>query len=334
MKKTLLALAVVTAAGSANAAINVYDNNGVKVDLSGAAEVQYFDGFEKNKDATIRLDDGDFAINATYAINENLNVISGMAFKYESRDVQNDELWVGFSSNQMGALTFGRQLLVSDDSGIGKDYELGLEQVDFAQTEGDRVIKYVYDNGTFYAAASHELGADHNTQITDGRLGFRTNGLDVRVYGYDGERVGLKGLEYDQNGNPIIIPGNAGEDIRGYNLEAVYGFGAFNVAASFGQIEYKAADTHKTNKDLDLYEINGSYTMDKTTFALGYVHAKDKENDVSHDNVYANVTQQLHSNVKVYLEVGYADNDDVVVDNTNVKQFEDFGYVAGMEVKF
>ncbi|TLS84001.1 porin [Photobacterium damselae subsp. damselae] len=328
MKKTLLALAVMTAAGSANAAINVYDNNGVKVDLSGAAEVQYFDGFEKNKDATIRLDDGDFAINATYAINENLNVISGMAFKYESRDVQNDELWVGFSSNQMGALTFGRQLLVSDDSGIGKDYELGLEQVDFAQTEGDRVIKYVYDNGTFYAAASHELGTDNQTQITDGRLGFRTNGLDVRVYGYDGERVGYKGFELDANGHQIIDPDKAGEDIRGYNLEAEYGFGAFNVAASFGQIEYKNAVKHNTTEDLDLYEINGSYTMDKTTFALGYVHANDKHNDVNHDNVYANVTQQLHSNVKVYAEVGYADNDKIINDR------EEFGYVAGMEVKF
>ncbi len=335
MKKTLLALAVMTAAGSANAAINVYDNNGVKVDLSGAAEVQYFDGFEKSKDATIRLDDGDFAINATYAINENLNVISGMAFKYESRDVQNDELWVGFSSNQMGALTFGRQLLVSDDSGIGKDYELGLEQVDFAQTEGDRVIKYVYDNGSFYAAASHELNADHSTTITDGRLGFRTNGLDVRVYGYDGERVGYKGLVengQDINGKPVIIPGKAGEDIRGYNLEAEYGFGAFNIAASFGQIEYKAADTHVTDRDLDLYEINGSYTMDKTTFALGYVHAQNHANTEKygkrHDNVYANVTQQLHSNVKVYAEVGYADNDKIINDR------EEFGYVAGMEVKF
>ncbi|EEZ41500.1 porin [Photobacterium damselae subsp. damselae] len=334
MKKTLLALAVMTAAGSANAAINVYDNNGVKVDLSGAAEVQYFDGFEKSKDATIRLDDGDFAINATYAINENLNVISGMAFKYESRDVQNDELWVGFSSNQMGALTFGRQLLVSDDSGIGKDYELGLEQVDFAQTEGDRVIKYVYDNGSFYAAASHELNADHSTTITDGRLGFRTNGLDVRVYGYDGERIGAKGLELgitpDQK--PIVKPGEAGEDIRGYNLEAEYGFGAFNIAASFGQIEYKAADTHVTDRDLDLYEINGSYTMDKTTFALGYVHAQNHANTEKygkrHDNVYANVTQQLHSNVKVYAEVGYADNDKIINDR------EEFGYVAGMEVKF
>lgn len=330
MKKSLLALAVLTAAGSANAGINLYDANGVKVDLSGAVEVQLYDDFEKHGDSTIRLDDGDLALNATVAVSENLNVVSGTAFKYESRDLQNYELWAGFSGD-FGTLTFGRQLLVSDDSGIGKDYELGAGQIDFAQTEGDRVAKYVYDNGTFYTAVSHEMDNKNSTTITDGRVGFRTGGLDVRVYGYDGKRIGLKGLtEFnDKNGNPIIIPGEAGEDISGYNLEAEYAMGAINLAASFGQVKYQAADTNKTEKNIDLYEINGSYTIDKTTLALGYVRGEDK---VDHDNVinnvYANVTQQLHSNVRAYVEVGYAD------DKNEKDTLEEFGYVAGLEVKF
>lgn len=330
MKKSLLALAVLTATGSANAGINLYDANGVKVDLSGAVEVQLYDDFEKHGDSTIRLDDGDLALNATVAVSENLNVVSGTAFKYESRDLQNYELWAGFSGD-FGTLTFGRQLLVSDDSGIGKDYELGAGQIDFAQTEGDRVAKYVYDNGTFYTAVSHEMDNKNSTTITDGRVGFRTGGLDVRVYGYDGKRIGLKGLtEFnDKNGNPIIIPGEAGEDISGYNLEAEYAMGAINLAASFGQVKYQAADTNKTEKNIDLYEINGSYTIDKTTLALGYVRGEDK---VDHDNVinnvYANVTQQLHSNVRAYVEVGYAD------DKNEKDTLEEFGYVAGLEVKF
>ncbi|WP_413524885.1 porin [Photobacterium phosphoreum] len=330
MKKSLLALAVLTAAGSANAGINLYDANGVKVDLSGAVEVQLYDDFEKHGDSTIRLDDGDLALNATVAVSENLNVVSGTAFKYESRDLQNYELWAGFSGD-FGTLTFGRQLLVSDDSGIGKDYELGAGQIDFAQTEGDRVAKYVYDNGTFYTAVSHEMDNKNSTTITDGRVGFRTGGLDVRVYGYDGKRIGLKGLtEFnDKNGNPIIIPGEAGEDISGYNLEAEYAMGAINLAASFGQVKYQAANTNKTEKNIDLYEINGSYTIDKTTLALGYVRGEDK---VDHDNVinnvYANVTQQLHSNVRAYVEVGYAD------DKNEKDTLEEFGYVAGLEVKF
>ncbi|WP_279141889.1 porin [Photobacterium phosphoreum] len=331
MKKSLLALAVLTAAGSANAGINLYDANGVKVDLSGAVEVQLYDDFEKHGDSTIRLDDGDLALNATVAVSENLNVVSGTAFKYESRDLQNYELWAGFSGD-FGTLTFGRQLLVSDDSGIGKDYELGAGQIDFAQTEGDRVAKYVYDNGTFYTAVSHEMDTNHSTTITDGRVGFRTGGLDIRAYGYDGKRIGLKGLVENgelADGTPIIIPGKAGENIRGYNLEAQYAMGAINLAASFGQVEYKDAGTKVTDKKIDLYEINGSYTIDKTTLALGYVRGEDK---VDHDNVinnvYANVTQQLHSNVRAYVEVGYAD------DKNEKDTLEEFGYVAGLEVKF
>ena len=329
MKKTLLALAVLTAAGSVNAGINLYDANGVKVDLSGAVEVQLYDGFEKNGDSTIRLDDGDLVLNATVAVSENLNVVSGTAFKYESRELENYELWAGFSGD-FGTLTFGRQLLVSDDSGIGKDYELGAAQVDFVQTEGDRVAKYVYDNGTFYTAVSHDMDTDNSTTITDGRVGFRTGGLDLRAYGYDGKRIGLKGLinnGSDANGKPIIIPGDAGEDIRGYNLEAEYALGAINLAASFGQVKYQAADTNKTEKNIDLYEINGSYTIDKTTMALGYVRGEDKvANGNEINNIYANVTQQLHSNVRAYVEVGYADD--------KKDTLEDFGYLAGLEVKF
>ena len=41
MKKTLLALAVMTAAGSANAAIEIYNQDGVSVGLKGDIEVVY-----------------------------------------------------------------------------------------------------------------------------------------------------------------------------------------------------------------------------------------------------------------------------------------------------
>ncbi|GAL05499.1 porin-like protein H precursor [Photobacterium aphoticum] len=80
-------------------------------------------------------------------------------------------------------------------------------------------------------------------------------------------------------------------------------------------------------------EINGSYTMGKNTFALGYNRADADVKgsgayitlDGTTDNVYANVTHQLHSNVKVYGELGWADQDGSDLD---------LGYLVGMEVKF
>ncbi|WP_305370265.1 porin [Photobacterium leiognathi] len=334
MKKTLLALAVV-AAGSANAGINLYDANGVKVDLSGAAEVQYREDYNPFKDAELRIDDADLAINTSIAISEQLSAVAGTAFEYEGGDVRNDELWAGFSSD-FGTLTFGRQYMISDDSGIGKDYELGSESIDFVQTNGNEVIKYVYDNGTFYFGASHDLDdsgkvvsdegevyQDNDTRITDARIGYRVAGLDARVYYYKGDAVAAD-----------LFSKKGAVDLEGYNVEAEYGFGALGLAASFGQVEYKDVNSSSKVRG-NIYQIAADYTIDKTTFAIGYNNYDRRDEAGDNYAVYANVTQQLHSNVKVYAEIG----------DTNVKFTEgkapntvtrsaDFGYVAGMEVKF
>jgi predicted porin len=326
MKKTLLALSVL-AAGSAQAGINLYDANNVIVDLSGAAEVQYIQEYTPNSDPFLRLDDGDLSLNTTIAVNDQLSIVSGMAFKFESRDVQNDELWVGFGGD-FGTLTFGRQLLIADDSGIGKDYELGGDGLDWVVTEADQVVKYVYDNGQFYAGLSSVIkdnNFDNATSIVDGRIGARAGNLDARVYLY-------KGSDIDGNFSflPVVSPLDQ-IDVEGYNLEVEYFIDAFALAASFGQLEYKDASSAKTGKvDADVAVVAGSYTMDKTTFALGYTYLNadakptvGAKSSADANTFYANVTQQLHSNAKVYGEIGTTD-----IDNS------EFGYVVGMEVVF
>ncbi|PSW07510.1 porin [Photobacterium lipolyticum] len=319
MKKTLLALAVpaLLAAGSATAGVNLYDADGVKTDLSGAAEVQYFQGYEENSDAKIRLDDGDLAVNTTVAVSGSLNAVAGLAFEMESGDVTNDELWVGLAGD-FGTLTIGRQYLIADDSGIGKDYELGGDGLDFVVANGDQTIKYLFDNGQFYAGASallKETGkAEDETTVFDGRLGARFGDLDARVYLYSSS---------DVDGGDIfgsVLDGVA-IDVEGFNLEAEYIYNAFAFAASFGQVEYKNAANSADKVDVDTAALAGSYTMDRTTFAVGYTYLDFEADDVS--AFYANVTQQLHSNVKVYGEIGSSDADN-----------SEFGYVAGMEVSF
>ena len=308
MKKTLLALSVL-AAGSAQAGVNLYDANGVTVDLSGAVEVQYLQNIQdknSNDDAGLHLDDGDLQLNTTIAVNEQLNVVAGIGFAFEKRDVSNDELWAGFSSD-FGTLTFGRQLYITDDAGIGKDYELGTEQISFIETEGDDSIKYVFDNGQFYFGITHDLdaGGDDKT-VTDGRIGARFGDFDVRGYYYIGDNVGTV-------------------DVEGFNLEAEYVMGQFAFAASYGQVEQDLAGTNTKVEDVDLIEIAGAYTMGKNTFGLGYNRADESVSNETIDNVYANVTHQMHDNVRVYAELGWADGD---------KTDYDLGYLVGMEVKF
>ncbi|WEM43089.1 porin [Photobacterium sp. DA100] len=325
MKKTLLALSVL-AAGSAQAGVNLYDENGVIVDLSAAAEVQYIQEYTPNSDPFLRLDDGDLALNTTIAVNSQLNAVAGIAFKFEDSDVKNDELWVGLGGD-FGTVTFGRQLLIADDSGIGKDYELGGDGLDFVQAEGDQTVKYVYDNGQFYAGISAVIAEDNDdatedTSIVDGRLGARFGNFDARVYLYSGS---------DVSGNFVSFFDNKSMDIDGYNLEVEYFMDAFALAASFGQIEYEdATSANKGKVEADTAALAGSYTMNQTTFALGYTYLgwdeKPTAGAKTSDDVntfYANVTQQLHSNVKAYGEIGYTDADDA-----------EFGYVVGMEVIF
>ncbi|MGR5146089.1 porin [Photobacterium alginatilyticum] len=331
MKKTLLALAVL-AAGSAQAGVNLYDSEGVLVDVAGAAEVQYFQGYAANSDAAFRLDDGDLAFSTTVPVSNNLNAIAAMAFKFEDAGkseagVKNDELWVGFQGD-FGTVTFGRQYLIADDSGIGKDIELGGDGIDFVQAQGDQTIKYVFDNGQFYAGVSALLketnpkGNADETKIIDGRLGARFGDLDARVYLYSGDDVSSDKFDIfkDAKGEKQAI------DIDGAQLEAEYIMGAYAFAASFGQVDYElAADTSK-KVEADTAALAGSYTMDKTTFALGYTYWSPESSAMTVEDAnvfYGNVTQQLHSNVKVYGEIGYSDVDDA-----------EFGYVAGMEVSF
>ncbi|OOF25407.1 hypothetical protein BZJ19_08860 [Salinivibrio proteolyticus] len=322
MKKTILAMAVpaLLAAGSASASINLYDADGVKVDASGAMEVQYIQEIGNNQDGKWRLDDGDFAINTEVAVSDKLSVIGAMAFEFENNDadsnsdeyrgdVENDELYVGFKGD-WGQFTAGRQYLLMDESGITKDYELSVNSFGVDIEQAAQVGKYVYDNGTFYGALTYTdySEGDDTTDdqtIYEGRLGYRFADVDVRAYYQLAEDLG----RVDD------------ADTEAYNFEIEYaGIENVGIAASYGRTIDK---TGATDVDTDYISIAADYTMGKTTFALGFDN-KDVDNASSDVNgYYANVTYALHSNAKVYAEVGDSDGDE-----------QDWGYVAGMEVKF
>jgi len=343
MKKTLLALSVLAAAGSVNAA-EVYNNNGVSVELSGAGEVQFYQNYEADGtdvSQEIRIDDAQVNVRVGVEISEGLTAIAGLDQTFESDDsdgegsVSTDGTYVGFATTDMGTVTFGRQYLITDDSGIGTDFEVGAGQYGQDVTVGNDVIKYVYDNGQYYFGISHDLdegdSADSSdANSTDGRLGFRTGGLDARLYIYSGESVSLGS---NSNGDTL---GTGDED--SYNLEAVYTFNdQWEVAGSFGHVDQDSGNTEVSDKNI--YELTGTYTQDKNAFSLGYVYTDE---DASYsatsvsdtrgetNNLYGVVTHTFNSNVRAYAELGYYDVD---YDTTADLDYE-MAYTVGMEVKF
>ncbi|OOE70942.1 porin [Salinivibrio kushneri] len=331
MKKTILAMAVpaLLAAGSASASINLYDAEGVKVDVSGAAEVQYIQEIGNNQDGKWRLDDGDIQFDTEVAVSDSLSAIAAVDFEFENADadtdtngnVENNLLYVGFKGD-WGQFTAGRQLLLMDDAGITKDYELAKNAFGADYTHAQQVGKYVYDNGTFYGAATftdksdgydddsaeaiaNGYGAGEDVRVYEARLGYRFADVDARVY-------------YQKADNVSRV---SDDEKDAYNFEIEYaGIENVGLAASIGRT---SADIGGNDVDTDYTSIAADYTMGKTTYGIGYDN-KDEEGNTSDVNgYYANITYALHSNAKVYAEVGDSDGEN-----------EDFGYVAGMEVKF
>ncbi|SHF71497.1 porin [Vibrio gazogenes] len=321
MKKTLIALAVL-AAGSASAA-EIYNQDGVAVTVSGAGEVQLYQAYEKDGEdvsTKLRLDDMQLNTHGTIEVAEGLNAIVGLDFTFEDNDhaegnVKTDGSYIGFAYADYGTITYGRQYLITDDSGIGADFEVGKKQYGQQTTVGKDVVKYVYDNGTFYFGLSHDLDESEGTTVdatsTDGRVGFRYEGLDARLYIYSGDDVDLTSTTTG--------------DEDSFNLEVTYEMDAFNFAASYGQIE-QDDQAGKEVADIDIIELVGSYTMDKTTFSLGYVHNDDDTSNVDGDNIYGVVVYKMNANVRTYAEIGFYD------DSTSTDY--DPAYTLGMEVKF
>jgi predicted porin len=291
MKKTLVALAVL-AAGSVNAA-EVYNNDGVSTTLSGVAEVQFIgnQGYA-DADLAVRIDDFDLTAATAVALSEDLSAIGAVSLASSGSA---DRTYVGFASAEMGTLTVGQQTLISDDAGIGADYEFGGSQYGTTQADGTDVVKYVYDNGQFFFGISQDVAeSDTDESSLDGRIGVRADALEVALYAYSS----------DDNG-----------DESAYNLQATYAMDAFGFAASLGSDEVNDAET-------TFAEANVTYTLEATTYALGFSTA-DPETGDSVDTIYANLTTKLAPSVKVYAEAGY-----------QADAAEEFGYVAGMEVKF
>lgn len=334
MKKTLVALSVLAAAGSVNAA-EIYNNDGVTVNVNGSAEVQYYQDYEADGtdvSQEIRIDDAQLNTRVSVAVTEELSAVAGLDLTFESDDSDNkgtdqtDGAFVGFAHSTLGTITFGRQYLITDDSGIGTDFEVGYGQYGQDQTVSNDAIKYVYDNGQFYFGLSHDLDEGDSTSAndpnsTDGRIGVRFGGLDARLYVFSGESVALG---KDSKGNTL-----AAGDEDSYNLEMVYTFSdAWQMTASYGNVDREIADVKKV--DEDIFEITGSYTLEKNTFSLGYVYNDDDTLDVTSNNIYGTVVHKFNPNVRAYVEAGYVD-----VDYENAADPDyDLAYTVGMEVKF
>jgi len=322
MKKTILAtmLTSLFAATAAHSA-TVYDANDMTLDIYGDVEVQAGKSAEDNADTMIRLDDADFGFKVGYNVGENLTAIGVVSVTGENERVNYsendngvltedsktasldlDDAYVGLSSAQWGTVTVGQQVSISDDIGIGNDFELGINSGYGGPYYGGRqVVKYTVDHGNYYGGISYLLNekiADDEINSIDAKLGVRFDELDLTAY--------FGKTDNGTNDSTSVI------------LEARFAIDDLSLEATAG-----STSGYTDDEDLTNFGLAAVYTMNKT-FVSGGWSITDKDGDEDKLNIYfANVGYNFNSNVTTYVEVGSNDADDSEV-----------GYYAGMAVSF
>lgn len=328
MKKTLLALAVLAAAGSAQAGIEIYNNEGVTVNLKGDIEITYQNS-TSSASMSQQIEDADFGFDVRYAMNDQVSI--GGYWEFNGSDSNNAEVtkngdnYVALYTADFGSVKFGRLCTAIDDIGIGNDYQFGINSFFDKDTFEcqDEAVRYDYDNGMFYATLGYvqnKLAAGGTTDnaanqgadadYIDGYVGARFAGFDAKVI--------LADYDSDDSAAPVS------SSLLG--LEVAYG-GVENLNLSVG---YYSADLEKAsvNKDNDTWALAADYTIGKVVVGAGYSQSEYDATDEEQTNSFVNVGYKILPAVKVYGEVAKREKSGTGVTSFNNENLAAVGVTA------
>jgi predicted porin len=294
MKKTLVALSVLAAA-SAQAGIELYNQDGVTVALGGDVEVVYVKDKAKGSEAEQQIQDADISLDVRYAINDALQF--GGFWQINDvgvdKDAANDgDAYVAFYSDDYGSIKFGRTCANLDDAGIGSDFQFGLSTFfggDDSHFCADETIRYDLDKGAFYGGfalvqdKNGDEGLNDDSTYFDGKLGYRVADFDFTAF-YGAGEVG---------------EGAAAHDEKLWSAQARYnGVENLELAAAYYNID-------DSDVSIDTIGLAATYTIEKVVFAGGYSTSKsDASGSDSFNAWYVNAGYKLAPNTTAYAEVG------------------------------
>lgn len=322
MKKTLLALAVLAAAGSAQAGIEIYNNEGVTVNLKGDIEVTYQNS-KKSSSMTQQIEDADFGFDVRYAIND--QVAFGGYWEFDgspdnnSSDANSGDAYVALYTADYGSIKVGRLCTAIDDIGIGNDYQFGVASFfdkDTFECE-DEALRYDYDNGMFYATLGYVQnkldGADDNgysgekNAYIDGYVGARFAGFDAKVIAsnYDNDDTKVK--------SSLVGAEVAYGGIDNLNLSVgYYSVSAENTYADETDDNVDNVVTNYRNRDNDTWAIAADYTIEKWTFGTGFSSTDSKVALKDEDRWFVNAGYAVAPATTAYVEVAGVDAEGTV----------------------
>ncbi|WP_194435329.1 porin [Vibrio fluminensis] len=315
MKKTLVALSILAAATSAQA-IELYNQDGVTVDIHGDIEVTYQNSFS-NSSMSQQIEDADFGFDVRYALNDDLSFGGYWAFDgSESNNAEvtrSGDVYVALYSKTYGSIKFGRLCTAVDDlGGITNDYQFDVNKLYNAGSDdvtcADEAIRYDYDNGTFYTTLGFiqdKIGhSDLIDSVTggqiqtvegddfnyyDGRFGYRVADLDLSAF--------FASLNYNETSNG---------DEKAYGFEADYsGFESIRLGIGY----YATKMDHADDADTDVVTVGADYYLGKWTFATAYSHSSHDDSDMDVNSWFVNAGYNLAPNTTAYVEVAGNDGE-------------------------
>ncbi|EHN70659.1 porin [Aliivibrio fischeri] len=301
MKKTLVALSVL-AAGSAQAGIELYNQNDVTVNMGGDIEVVYKQGKAEDAELTQEIQDADVSFDVRYAINDELQFggfwqINDVAMDKDGENA--GDVYVALYSDTVGSFKVGRLCTVLDDAGIGSDYQFGITT--FFQGEdmycADEVIRWDIDKENFYAAAAIAQDKNGNTGLNndstyfDGKIGYRVADFDFTAL------VGLGEVGGD-------LPTSTKHDETLWSAQVRYnGIDNLGLAAAYYSMDN---DTDTTNT----MALAATYQLDLLALAAGYSLSSHDDDAIDDLNTwYVNAGYTVAPNTTAYVEVGGDDAD-------------------------
>lgn len=327
MKKTLVALAVTAFAASASA-VTVFEKDGTKVDVNGRVAVALQNQTKDGNRADLTNQGSRVTFTANHKITEDLSGVMHTDIRFNNGSSFGNpataRLYAGLKSNQVGTLTFGRQLTNGDALGLSDFSNLygGVNQVSGA---GDRVVKFTsaefngfsfgadyrfgQSSRTFKNAATSEsfdkfrngyvLAAFYNGKVNDD-LSFSLNaGLSNDKYDFVGEKSSERlawtvATGFDYKNLSVGIDYTEAKD-TGKNDRLIYIQDKGRGATAIGESKIR------------LIEVGAQYKFnDKISAHAEYINGRSQTADKSVKGTYnefiVGSTYFFHKNVRTFIE--------------------------------
>lgn len=317
MKKTLLALAVMTAAGSVNAA-EVFKTEDATVDFYGQLrEYVEFSDVDGSDDAKIDKSSSRWGVKVNYQVNDDFAVLGKAEVYVEDSGLR--QHYIGFASESFGTVTVGQQLPFYDDI-YGAIYPYQYDMAPYANGFNDNfwqssAIAYQLSRDAFWVKAMYNLPEnDKNPEMGEAYVGTSFGDLSVHVGGAfmtdKTSSTSLQSAEDAGSSAPTYVRTNN-------NLESTYaeataeyaiGSGVIGLTYAYNKLEDKndSANDSKSNS----FHLGAKFKVADKTSVYGQYQYWDFDGNVDEtQNVVLGVEYIFASWARSYVEYNFHKED-------------------------